>query len=89
LRVLAVIASPAGYPPLDVEREWTNLKAALHDLEARGLVAVDRLTPPSIDAFQRQLLRQEYHILHFLGHGSFDAKASDSVLLLQDEAGQP
>ena len=89
LRVLAVIASPAGYPPLDVEREWTNLKAALHDLEARGLVAIDRLTPPSIDAFQRQLLRQEYHILHFLGHGSFDAEASDSVLLLQDEAGQP
>ena len=89
LRVLAVIASPAGYPPLDAEREWTSLKAALHDLEARGLVAIDRLTPPSIEALQRQLLRQEYHILHFLGHGSFDADASDSVLLLQDEAGQP
>ena len=89
LRVLAVIASPAGYPPLDVEREWANLKTALHDLEARGLVAIDRLTPPSIEALQRQLLRQEYHILHFLGHGSFDAEAGDSVLLLQDEAGQP
>jgi tetratricopeptide (TPR) repeat protein len=89
LRVLAVIASPAGYAPLDVEHEWANLKAALHDLEARGLVAIDRLAPPSIDALQRQLLRQEYHILHFLGHGSFDAEASDSVLLLQDEAGQP
>ncbi len=89
LRVLAVIASPAGYPPLDVEHEWANLKTALHDLEARGLVAIDRLTPPSIEALQRQLLRQEYHILHFLGHGSFDAEAGDSVLLLQDEAGRP
>ncbi len=52
-------------------------------------MAVDRLVPPSIEAVQRQLLRQEYHILHFLGHGSFDAEAGDSVLLLQDEAGQP
>ena len=89
LRVLAVIASPAGYPPLDVEREWANLKTALHDLEAHGLVAIDRLMPPSMEALQRQLLHQEYHILHFLGHGSFNAEASDSVLLLQDEAGQP
>ena len=89
LRVLAVIASPAGYPPLDVEHEWTNLKTALHDLEARGLVAIDRLTPPAIEALQHQLLRQEYHILHFLGHGSFDTEAGDSVLLLQDEAGRP
>ena len=89
LRVLAVIASPAGYPPLDVEHEWSNLKTALHDLEARGLVAIDRLTPPSIEALQRQLLRQEYHILHFLGHGSFDTEAGDSVLLLQDETGRP
>ena len=89
LRVLAVIASPTGYPPLDVEHEWANLKTALHDLEARGLVAIDRLTPPSIEALQRQLLRQEYHILHFLGHGSFDTEANDSVLLLQHEAGQP
>jgi tetratricopeptide (TPR) repeat protein len=89
LRVLAVIASPAGYPPLDVEREWANLKIALHDLEANGQVAIDRLTPPSIEALQRQLLRQEYHILHFLGHGTFDAEANDSVLLLQDEASHP
>ncbi len=89
LRVLAVIASPTGYPPLDVEHEWTNLKAALYDLEARGLVVIERLAPPSIEVLQRQLLRQEYHILHFLGHGSFDVEASDSVLLLQDEAGQP
>ena len=52
-------------------------------------MAIDRLAPPSIEALQRQLLHQEYHILHFLGHGSFDAEANDSVLLLQDGAGRP
>lgn len=88
LRVLAVIASPAGFPPLDVEREWTNLKAGLSELEARGAVAVDRLESASVAALQNQLLRQEYHILHFLGHGDFDPAANDSVLLLQGEDGR-
>ncbi len=88
LRVLAVIASPAGFPPLDTEREWANLKTALSELAARGAVAVDRLESPSVAALQSQLLRQEYHILHFLGHGDFDPAADDSVLLLQGEDGR-
>jgi hypothetical protein len=82
LRVLAVIASPSGYPPLDVEREWTNLKEGLADLEARGVVTLDRLDPPTVDALQRQLQKHEYHILHFLGHGDYSTDAEDSVLLL-------
>lgn len=83
LRILAVIASPAGFPPLDTNREWRNLQEALGELQARGIVALDRLEPPSLDALQQQLRRQEYHILHFLGHGTFDAGSNDSVLLLQ------
>lgn len=88
LRVLAVIASPAGLPPLDVVQEWANLKAGLSELEARGAVVVERLEAPSVAALQNQLLRHEYHILHFLGHGDFDPAAGDSVLLLQGEDGR-
>lgn len=83
LRVLAVIASPAGYPPLDVEREWENLSAALEDLSSRGIVTLDRLEPPTLEALQGRLQQQEYHILHFLGHGAFDPAGNDSVLMLQ------
>ncbi len=89
LRVLVVIASPAGYPALDTEREWDNLRSALHDLGERGGVALERLDPPSVGALQAQLLRQEYHILHFLGHGGFDQASNEGILLLQDEAGNP
>ncbi len=33
LRILAVIASPPGYPQLDVEAEWSQLRAALSETE--------------------------------------------------------
>lgn len=88
LRVLAVIASPSDYPPLDMEREVKNLNMALADLEARNVVTVDRLDPPTVEALQAQLLKHEYHILHFLGHGAFDADAGDSVLLLTGPDGR-
>ncbi len=88
LRVLAVIASPQDYPALDAEHEWATLWQALHDLEERGLVTVDRLPQPSLEALQRQLQMHEYHILHFLGHGSFDPEANDSVLILQGPDGR-
>ena len=55
LRVLAVIASPSDYPPLDADQEWTNLKQGMADLEGRGVVTVDRLDPPTVDNLQRQL----------------------------------
>ena len=88
LRVLAVISSPSDYPALDAEREWTNLKAALAELEERKVVTVDRLEPPTVAALQQQLLKQEYHILHFLGHGTFDEDAGDSFLLLTGADGR-
>lgn len=88
LRVLAVIASPSDYPALDVEREWSNLKEALSELESRGTVTLDRLAPATVESLQRQLLRHDYHILHFLGHGEFDEVAGDSVLLLADAGGR-
>jgi tetratricopeptide (TPR) repeat protein len=88
LRVLAVIASPSDYPALDVEREWTNLKQGLADLETRGIVTLDRLDPPTVEALQQQLLKHEYHILHFLGHGDYSPEAKDSVLLLTRPDGQ-
>lgn len=88
LRVLAVIASPQDFPALNVEHEWANLRQALHDLEERGLVTVERLAQPSVEALQRQLQLREYHILHFLGHGGFDPQANDSVLILQGPDGR-
>ncbi len=88
LRVLVMISSPSDHPPLDVEGEWAKLKEALGDLEQRGLVALERLEEATLAALQRRLRRGEYHIFHFIGHGGFDERAQDGVLLLEGEHGR-
>ncbi len=85
LRVLTLIASPRDQPPIDAEREWRRLNEALATLQQRGLVQVDRVEQPSLAALQRQLRRNDYHILHFIGHGGFDEHIRDGVLLLEDD----
>ena len=85
LKILAVISSPADFPPLDVEREWSNLQTALKGLQDKGLVVLDRLEAASPVELQYRLRRQEYHILHFIGHGGFNEQAQDGILLFEDE----
>ncbi|NNF62856.1 MAG: CHAT domain-containing protein [Acidimicrobiia bacterium] len=88
LRVLVVIASPTDFPPLDVEREWNRLSDSVSDLESRGLVVMDRLEHATLLDLQRQLRRKDYHILHFVGHGGFDERADDGVLMFVDDSGR-
>ena len=87
LRVLVMIASPRDYPPLDVEKEWQQLKSAVADVEQRGLLVLERLATPTLSALQKQLRRADYHIFHFIGHGGFDQQAQDGLLMLEDEQG--
>lgn len=87
LRMLVVIATPTDLMPLDVEREWTNVQRALSDLIQRGQVIVDRLPLATKAAFQSALRRQEYHILHFIGHGDFDEATECGALFLTTDNG--
>lgn len=88
LRVLAVISSPTDFLQLDVEQEWRKLQEAVGDLEARGLLKLDRLDKATLAQLQRQLRRCEYHVFHFIGHGAFDEQAHDGILLMEDEQGR-
>jgi WD40 repeat protein len=85
LRVLVMISSPRDYAPLNVEREWQKMRAALDDLERRGLVLVERLEQATLAALRRQLRQRDYHILQFVGHGGFNEASQDGVLLFEDE----
>lgn len=88
LRVLVMISSPSGVGDLDVEQEWRQVRDAVADLEARGLVTFDRLDRATLEELQRRLRREEYHVFHYIGHAGFDEVSDDGVLLLEDEQGR-
>ncbi|MFQ5340096.1 MAG: tetratricopeptide repeat protein [Anaerolineae bacterium] len=88
LKVLTMISCPHDYPRIDMEQEWANLNEALGELGHRGLVALDRLEQATLSALQRRLWDEQFHIFHYIGHGDFDERAQDGVLLLEDEHGR-
>ena len=88
LRILAVISSPSNAPKLDVEREWSKLQEAIRDLQAKGLVDLQRLDDPQLAKLDQRLRLAEFHILHFIGHGFFDETLHTGQLYFQDPIGR-
>jgi WD40 repeat protein len=88
LRVLVIISDPGDFARLDAEREWQNLHGALGDLLDKGLVHIDLLEDASMSALRRKLAASEYHILHYIGHGSFDRQSEEGVLIFKDAQGR-
>lgn len=85
LRVLVVAALPRGLRPLPhLERE----RSALVDLARRrkGLEVVS-LATPTLDALREAFLSGGFHVLHFLGHGGFEAATGEGLLYLEDGSG--
>lgn len=89
LRVLVIIASPSDETPLDTTAEKDRITSALQPLVARGVVDVTFIEGP--DTWERliaALLPNRTHILHFIGHGAFDEKHREGVLVMEDADGQ-
>jgi hypothetical protein len=85
IKVLVMISSPRDYPRLDVDREWEKLHEALEKLEQQGLMVLERVEDATLATLQRRLRRDVYHIFHFIGHGGFDQRDQDGLLILEDE----
>jgi len=83
--ILVVIASPTGYPELQVEEEWFRLQETLRALERQKRLRLTRLKAATLPVLQAQLGAEEYHILHFIGHGGFDQQAQETGLVLENE----
>ena len=88
IRVLAAISNPIdltekyGLPATNVELEQQTLDEAL---TPSAKIKVTYLTPPfTLDRLEQEL-RQDYHILHIVAHGSFKTQAS---LYLQNADGR-
>ncbi len=90
LRVLAVISTPRGYRELaEADEEWRRLGTALETLLHRGLIEIERLERPTLQALESRLRAgPPVHVLHFVGHGGFSELRGEGVLVFEDENGK-
>ncbi len=89
LRMLVALSSPTDQPPLKVKDEWEQLKAALLPLEKDKLIELDLLEKTTRDGLRQKLLQKEYHIFHFIGHGSFQNGSGALVFENNQGSSQP
>ena len=82
LRILGILASPQGLPELDLQGEKMRLERALADLQRRGLVQLEWIEQGTWRSVQRALRRGPWHIVHFIGHGRYDAQRDEGQLAL-------
>lgn len=82
LRILGVVSSPRGLPPLDVGSEQDLLEEALARLAGQGLAEVVWAPSATWADLQDMLLGGSWHVLHFIGHGDFDPDRDEGVLAL-------
>jgi CHAT domain len=88
LRVLVVAPQPRGTEALKVQEEWRNLQAAMAGLQEDGKVVLEPVEPPTLRSLRERLTSlTSYQIVHFIGHGEFDAEEEESYLALEDEKG--
>ncbi len=89
LHLLCVLADPSDLTPrLDVEREWRIIQEAVTSPVKAGALKVEQLSAPTLAGLRSALRRNTVHLLHFVGHGWFDAAGDRAGLVLEDEAGR-
>jgi len=87
LRILLIRSEPSDRAPLSLATEWDLVRQALAELSAAGMVRFTELAAATLGELRRALLRDTFHVLHYMGHGEFDAERG-GVLLFTDGAGR-
>ena len=82
LRILGIIASPHDLAELDVEEERRRLADALSKPLADGRVELQWAPGGTWDDVQDALQNGTWHVIHFIGHGGFDAAGDEGVLYM-------
>lgn len=82
LKILVVMSSPNGVEALDLEKERKLIESNWANEEN---VDVDFLEHPTPDTLLQALVNNQYHVLHYMGHGAYDHKTGAGALILEDE----
>ncbi len=84
LRILVIRANPEGTGALNLAKEGQMLVDALKRLPG---IAVDEVAPIA-GPIRDQLAREHYHVIHYMGHGDYQADRG-GMLLLENEDRSP
>ncbi|HUC56925.1 MAG TPA: CHAT domain-containing protein [Streptosporangiaceae bacterium] len=88
LRILGIASSPDGQPPVSIDKERDLLASALAVPLRDGSIEVD-WAAPTWNAVLDRMLSNEWHVIHYVGHGSTRGWQGESVLILTSEDGSP
>ena len=87
LKVLVVIASPSDLVELEWEREISYLRDGLWELVRSRRVEVVINQHTTHENLHTALLENAPDVVHYIGHGEYDAQAHRGTLVLEDEEG--
>ena len=88
LKILMMVSSPEDQPPLDFNAEEDVVQTALEPLVGKGLIDVEYSEEGTLDALERALKADRYHVLHLSWHGGFEAEAGEGFFAFEDDAGK-
>jgi WD40 repeat protein len=88
LRVLGVVSSPSDLHHLNADAEKDNLARALAGPASRGLAEVHWAPDATWAGLQDLLMDGEWHVLHYIGHGTFDPARDEGALFLERPDGR-
>lgn len=82
-----MIAHPKNTVKLSAEHEWEWLTASLRNLSKSRRIVIKRIEHATLSLL-REELKQPWEVLHFIGHGTFNRRSSEGVLLFERENGE-
>jgi hypothetical protein len=89
LQILAIASSPSNHPRLDVGAEKARLASALDDATRAGRAQITWTDSATWNDLQQVLSSQQWHVVHYVGHGGFDSQADEGLIVLTNSDGEP
>jgi len=87
LSILVASSGPAALPALASREERSELTAAFSRLVRGGLARIETVTTATPEALHRRLASDRWDVLHFIGHGVYDARERTGALVFEDGRG--
>lgn len=84
LKILVIVANPNDHPQLEIEKELERIQVCLKELHKSEAIYYALLQAANKRGMRSALRNDEWHILHFIGHGGFDIHDDQGFIVLED-----